>query len=46
MMPISRTLYTSLSVLLLGLLAVASPGQEKPTQEGIDFFEKKIERYL
>jgi len=34
------------SLLLLGLLAAASPGQEKPTAEGIEFFEKKIRPVL
>ena len=34
------------SLLLLGLLAVASPGQDKPTAEGIEFFEKKIRPVL
>jgi len=34
------------SLLLLGLLAVASPGQDKPTAEEFDFFEKKIRPVL
>ena len=46
MMPISRNSFALFSILLVGLLTVASPAQQKLPQEEIDFFEKKIRPVL